>query len=173
LLILCFLSIFSGWFASDFFIGIGSTAFSHTISVSPFTSQLIESDFLSASVKQLPLLFTLFGLVVSILICTTTPGLFLLTRPSYYYIAMFLNQKWFFDKLYNTVALRFMKNCFYSFYAFLDKGIIEFFGPTGLYRVFWNVSLNLRFYQGGVVSYYFLISLVCLVVFFAGFLVIL
>lgn len=154
LLVLVILSIFSGWLTSDFFVGIGTTAFSHAIALRPEHSLLIESEFLNVFVKQLPLICSLSGWFIAFFVCTQTKPL-LLTETTLYYSSMFLNQKWFFDKLYNTLALRFMKNAFYSFYAFLDKGIIEFFGPTGLYRIFWSISLNLRFYQGGIVSYYF------------------
>ena len=80
----------------------------------------------------------------------------LYVHKHYYYTAMFLNQKWFFDKVYNILNLWFVKNCFYSFYSFLDKGIIEFFGPTGLFTVLQKINLKIKQKQSGVISNYFL-----------------
>lgn len=155
LILLTMLSIFSGWLAADFFIGCGSTAFSHAIIILPFNSFLIDSEFLSPLVKQLPLFFSVGGWLLSYFVLSSSNLTFLWQNYKCFSIAMFLNQKWFFDKIYNQLSLTFLKQSYYTFYAFLDKGIIEFFGPTGIYQMLWRTSLTVRQAQQGYLSFYF------------------
>jgi hypothetical protein len=45
----------------------------------------------------------------------------------------FLNRKWFFDKIYNEYFGQFFFKFGYSIsYKFVDRGIFEILGPTGL-----------------------------------------
>ena len=154
LIILTLLSIFSGWFAADFFVGIGTTAFSHSLTPVFSKATLIDHEFLFPLTKQLPFFFTMTGWFLAYYILTKKT-FFYYSSFYYYYTALFFNQKWFFDKFYNTLSLHFLKNCFYSFYSFLDKGIIEFFGPTGFYAFCYYNSSYMRKYQSGNFSLYF------------------
>ena len=73
-------------------------------------------------------------------------------------LTRFLNQKWFFDKLYNLFFIHQLKKFFFSFYLWLDKGILEFFGSTGCYKILNKFSLNLlRFQSGHIGDYLFYI----------------
>ena len=56
-------------------------------------------------------------------------------------IYSFLNRKWFFDKIFNEyVSQFFLKLSFSISYKFMDRGIFEMLGPTGLAVLFTNVS---------------------------------
>lgn len=58
LLILCCLSLTSGYLFKDLFIGFGSNYFSNLTSTLPSTHTAVESEFIAIEIKILPLLFT-------------------------------------------------------------------------------------------------------------------
>lgn len=60
----------------------------------------------------------------------------------------FFNRKWFFDKIYNEfIAQFFFKIGYSTSYKFIDKGIFESIGPTGLSFISLNLSLFLNKFQ--------------------------
>ena len=62
----------------------------------------------------------------------------------------FLNKKWFFDKVYNEFIGQFFFKFGYSVsYKFIDRGIFEILGPTGLSSIALKVSSNLHRMQTG------------------------
>jgi len=63
-----------------------------------------------------------------------------------YFSRRFLNQKWFFDQIYSKIFVHFFYKIGYSItYKMLDKGFLEWFGPTGIVAIFKNLSLSFFF----------------------------
>jgi NADH-ubiquinone oxidoreductase chain 5 len=136
-------SLFAGFLSKDLFVGVGSTFFGSSIFILPKHFNLFEAEFLPTSVKVVPLIFSLSGAFLALflnafyknlLVTFKTVGLGL-------YLYFFFNQKWFFDKIYNTYVLKPMFQLSFSVpFRLLDKGFIELFGPLGL-------VLNLNFFS--------------------------
>jgi len=120
LIFLTLCSIFSGYYWSDLFIGFGTTYFTH--SITPIISNTviaIELEFLSPILKQLPLVFTVFGASTMYFILTNQSTLNYLNVTWCYTFFCFLNHKWFFDKIYNELLLFFfLKSCTFGFLLF-------------------------------------------------------
>ena len=58
---------------------------------------------------------------------------------------IFLNRKWFFDKIYNEVFSQNLLNVAYKHaYLNLDRGIVEFLGPQGIYTKIYSVSNTIK-----------------------------
>lgn len=70
-LVLFFLSIgsiFSGFILKEFFIGFGSTFLGNSLFILPSHFNLLESEFLPISVKLIPLIFSLSGAFLALLL---------------------------------------------------------------------------------------------------------
>jgi NADH:ubiquinone oxidoreductase subunit 5 (subunit L)/multisubunit Na+/H+ antiporter MnhA subunit len=73
----------------------------------------------------------------------------------------FLNRKWFFDKIYNEYLGQFFFKFGYSVsYKFIDRGIFEVLGPTGLSQVSLNIASKLHKLQSGYLYHYTLVILI-------------
>jgi NADH-ubiquinone oxidoreductase chain 5 len=68
LFILAIGSIFVGYLGKDIFIGPGSTFFTHSIYVLPNHITLINAEFLSPIIKQIPVIGSIIGAVTAIII---------------------------------------------------------------------------------------------------------
>lgn len=158
LIFLSVCSIFTGYFFSDLFIGFGTTAFAVSGGVSANLS-LIEIEFLTPWQKQLPLILTIAGVTSAYLFLTQCRQIVYLNSNIIYTLFCFLNHKWFFDKIYNFMAVRGVHLLYFSFFSFLDKGVIEILGPTGLYRVLTMFSAHFRRTQSGQISHYVFVVL--------------
>jgi NADH-ubiquinone oxidoreductase chain 5 len=65
LVFLCIGSIVAGYFGRDLFIGLGTPVFSNSISINIENLTLIDSEFINTFLKNLPLLFTIRGALLS------------------------------------------------------------------------------------------------------------
>lgn len=136
LIVLAFGSIMSGYLCADVFVGMGSLFFSDSIFVSPCHTTGLAADFLPLWQKNLPLGGFFFA---PLLMHFFLRGFdYLSLAPAHFVLRVlrFLNQKWFFDKVYNTSSLRFLRLCYRYVYYVVDKGVVELFGPTGLASFF-------------------------------------
>ena len=80
----------------------------------------------------------------------------------------FLNKKWYFDKIYNNFFSQFFFKLGYSSsYKFLDRGIFEIIGPTGIAMAVLNLSLIVHKLQTNFlyhITMYILISITFLLI---------
>jgi NADH-ubiquinone oxidoreductase chain 5 len=153
LTILALLSICSGFWFEDLFVGTGSTFFAGAITVLPQQWYSLNFEYIPYLFSQLPLFGSCYGVWFSLRV-------FLFRNYYYYYIyisycrTMFLMNRWGFDFVYNNILLRLFFSLLQHFYYFLDKGIIEYFGPTGLYNMVSSLSRRLAFLQNGSLTTY-------------------
>jgi len=155
LLILSIGSIFIGFLTRDLVIGLGSHYFNAiTIQYSHFN--MVDSEFISVIVKNIPFLATILGMILSLFLINC----FNVNKKAVFEFKMqnllsylFLNKKWHFDQIVNEVivmkAMQF--GYFFSFQA-MDKGIIEQIGPTGFTFTSLNQSLFFRTFFNGFIQ---------------------
>jgi len=178
LVFLCLCSIFSGYLFSDLFVGLGSDFFVSSV-ITKIKMSLIDFEFLNVPRKQFPLVFTFAAILCGLLVLHLKSPLKFSARRRYwrywkalrfstrrtlfnefYYskgwnlVLQFLNQKWFFDKLYNLFFFNILKSVFFNFYTFLDKGWLEYFGPRGVYFMINKMSSKIVFLQTGNLAHY-------------------
>ena len=167
LILLAFGSIFVGYLAKDMMIGLGTDFWSNALFVLPQNSVLLESEYIPQSQKFVPLIFTLVGAISAYIIninAVFASYSFKVTESGRN-LYIFLNKRWFFDKVYNDylsqVALAFGYNI--SFKT-LDKGSFEILGPSGIA----NTALNLTQYfsrlQSGMIYHYAVVMLIGLLI---------
>ena len=166
LIILCFGSMFSGYFCRDMFLGAGSTFFRQSIFILPENLTIIDAEFIPSVYKLLPLIFATSGLIIAFFtmhLFANKYSSFWKQNKKFYF---FFFKKWYFDIAYNKfITLPLLKTCFLLFFKIIDKGVIELLGPTGLSSKLYFFSKNIKQLQTGFIfSYVYII--VSSVVFF-------
>jgi NADH-ubiquinone oxidoreductase chain 5 len=158
LVLLAIMSIFFGYVTKDLFIGVGTNFWGNSLFVHPNHVSLIEAEFaIPTFYKLLPLMGSLFGGGLALVLYHLFP-LFTISltentlgRTLY----RFLNQKYWFDNIYNNLILSKLLNFGYTVNVFknastkitsLDTGFI----PSYAMYIFSGliVFITLIFYVG-------------------------
>jgi NADH-ubiquinone oxidoreductase chain 5 len=168
LMILAAGAIFHGFLTRDIVIGLGCLLF-NSIFINYYNFILIDSEFLPAFIKNIPLIFTIAGVFLSVLLinCFNVNKQFVynlkLVGPLRY-VYIFLNKKWHFDQLANELIVMKSMNFGYSVsFLAIDKGFIEQFGPTGFAKTLFHFSYSLSNKQNGS-FFYTIFSIVLFVI---------
>lgn len=148
LFILALASVAIGFCFSDFFVGWGLPSSFYFLS-DHFTNVLL----LSPTQRNLPLLFSFFGAFLAtvglrfwrlFLRLLHFLGLALVFLKIHRNLSIFFYHSTFFNVIYNKLFDSLFSNSYAIFTKLLDKGILEYFGPVGLYRLFSSASFCLR-----------------------------
>lgn len=167
LFILSIFSIFVGYFTKDMAVGLGSTFWGNSLNIIFENNNLIEAEFLPFVIKILPIVSATLGLILACYIytCLTKYLNNLIDNNLFRNIYLFLNKKWFMDKLYSEVI--YQKILFISYnplYAVFDKGIYNILGPRLLNDILEKLSKNTAEIQTGFFYHYALIFLISLTI---------
>lgn len=193
LMILSFGSIFFGYFAKDFFVGLGTDFWNHSIFILPQNNNQLDAEFFGLPnlslaesqvymnetyryywIKLLPFFSSI--LAVSLVFWFFHPKVDLKStpfdmRPSessrafFFEIYRFLNYKWYFDAIYNEKINRpLLKLAYITIFKSLDKGLLELFGPYGTsFALFYSASRLKRMQVGKAYYYAYLMITVLLI----------
>jgi proton-translocating NADH-quinone oxidoreductase chain L len=159
-------SIFIGYLTKDMFIGLGTHFWNNAIYIHSKNIQMIDAEFLPTIFKLLPVIFSMFGLFLAIGLYYFNFKLFYKIKISNFglYFYNFLNKKWFFDKIYyEIINQNILQMSYNTTYKLIDKGIIEFFGPSGLLQLFSNWSKKIIILQTGYIFHYSLLIFLSLI----------
>lgn len=141
LIILGFASIFIGYIFRDAFLGLGTTFFGNAIYFEN-TESLITAEFLPTLIKFLPVIFSILGSLVALILYNNLIKWTLWIPQSW---IIFLSNKWHFDYIYNTYIAKPLLNFGNSVsYKLLDRGILELVGPRGISSLIINISIILK-----------------------------
>jgi NADH-ubiquinone oxidoreductase chain 5 len=157
LILLALGSIFAGWLFKPMFIGLGTDFWNNSLVMKQNHSLFIEAEFLPPSVKWLPLANTIMGaflayLFTMVFVKKTYDNTIKYVRPFY----VFLNQRWFYDKLVNELIGYPSFNLGFRFLKVFDKGLLELlpiFG-LGLPRSLKVLYVKLGEVQSGLIYHY-------------------
>lgn len=167
LFVLSFVSIFVGYLTKDLMIGAGTDFWGNALFTLPQQFILIESEWLKSSIKLLPLFFSLSGALLAFILYNFNYSLlykFKLTTVGQY-LYLFLNRKWFFDKIYNEIISQNILNIGYKHtYQNLDRGIIELFGPNGFATSIYKQSFLMKKIQFGFIFHYIFMFIMTLTI---------
>jgi NADH-ubiquinone oxidoreductase chain 5 len=169
LLILSLFSIFFGYIFSDLFVGVGSTFFGNSLFIHPNNINIIEAEFsLNILIKLLPSIFTIAGASLAIILYQSNTEILnnLISVKLGRILYTFLNQKYFFDIIYNRYIISTGLNSGYTISKVLDRGVIELLGPYGLSILFTNIGKIIAKLDTGIITtygLYFIIGLIILV----------
>lgn len=157
LFLLCLGSIFVGYLTKDLFIGLGTPFWNNAIFIKGENLIMIDAEFIPVYIKWLPVIVSLSGAILSILLFHWGKGFLFdlciqgVGRNSY----VFLNRRWFFDRLQNDLIASVVLRLGYdTTYKIVDKGVIEIVGPKGLSFLTMSFSKQVSNLQSGLVHQY-------------------
>jgi len=170
-------SIFWGYLSKDIVVGVGSSSFGSSFFNNNFDYNLCDAEFLPAALKNIPFIFTLLGIILSTILINcfgvSKWAIFDLKMTKIYRtIYTFLTQKWHFDQITSElVTIKFMNFGYNITFQAIDKGLIEFFGPSGISFSIQALTKNSAKFQTGIVTNYalFVVFLILFVLFFVLF----
>jgi NADH-ubiquinone oxidoreductase chain 5 len=157
LVILCFGSTFVGHLSKDLFIGLGTPFWNNAIFILPRNLTMIDAEFIPILIKWLPVFASVLCATLSITLYHCFPNLFYnLSRLVFAKkIYLFLNRKWFFDRLQNdSLSKLVLEFGYHTSYKLIDKGIIEVLGPKGLILIVIQASSKISILQSGFIHFY-------------------
>jgi NADH-ubiquinone oxidoreductase chain 5 len=128
-------SIFIGFYSKDILVGLGTDFFGTAIYVPLENNNIFDAEFIPLFYKLLPVKLSLLGATLSFLLYSFQYKVLFRVKTSFLgkKVYNFFNRKWFFDKIYNEYFGQFFFKFGYSIsYKFIDRGIFELLGPTGL-----------------------------------------
>jgi NADH-ubiquinone oxidoreductase chain 5 len=156
-------SIFIGYCSKDFLVGLGSHFFGTSIYLGFSNCNFFDAEFIPLFYKVLPVSLSLLGAILAFVLYRFKSRLLFKLKVSYIgkKVYTFLNRKWFFDKLYNELVGQFFFKFGYSTsYKFVDRGIFEILGPTGLSTLALKIGSSLHKLQTGYLYHYTLLLLI-------------
>lgn len=177
LIILAVMSIIFGYFARDFFVGLGASSLAHSLFVNPNNVISIEAEFAVPTLfKLLPVLLSLLVAGFVLAIYQLAPFVFIaITKTTFgANLYAFFNQRYWFELFFNKFVIRKGLSLGYLFNKQLDRGAIELVGPSGLVKGLSIKSNLLAKLDSGVITNYALYILIGLIsfisiIFFASF----
>lgn len=162
LFLLSFISIFIGFIFKDLFIGLGTDFWANSIFYFYSNSDILYAEFLDYYYKLIPLIFSILGLVFSLLVYFVVYRftLIIVEYTLFRNFYKFLSKKWYFDLIYNNIFVFNLLNLFYIVtFKLIDRGLIEFFGPLSLVRFTNKVSSVFSSIQTGFIYNYIFVVL--------------
>ena len=137
LFILSFASILSGYLLHEVFLGLGTNIFSGSIFIRPSNQNLQYKEFIPFILRLLPLILTLWGTFIAINLFDSNKRVInCVKKIQYYNVFSIIYNKYFFDLIYNKVFIEgFLNKSFFFF-----KGLFEYFGPTGIQLIIYEIS---------------------------------
>ena len=156
-------SILVGYYTKDMIVGVGSQFFGTAIYVNFQNINIFDAEFISTFYKTLPVKLSLLGVFSAFILYNFQSHILFKIKTSNIgkKVYSFLNRKWFFDKIYNEYFGQFFFKFGYSVsYKFIDRGIFEILGPTGLSMLALKVGSSLHKMQTGYIYHYTLVILI-------------
>jgi NADH-ubiquinone oxidoreductase chain 5 len=150
LVILAFGAIFVGYIFRDAFIGLGSDFFAHSIYLNPNNLISTNAEFISVTTKWTPVIFSLIGSASAFILYNFYSQNILNIKMTFRSIYIFLNNKWHFDSIYNHFIVK--PIIFWGHnvsYKIIDRGVIEYIGPTGIVYIIKKFALTISALQSG------------------------
>ena len=131
-------SIFIGYLSKGFFVGLGNPFWGNALTYSSSEYALFTcSEFLPFSIKIIPILFSTIGTLSAVIYYQILFKSFNILTSTLFLksIYNFLNKKWYIDKIYNEFLTQYFLSSGYTFsYKATDRGVLEVFGPQGVYN---------------------------------------
>lgn len=173
LFVLSINSIFFGFVTKDFFVGLGTDAWLNSIEIVSTKNLLIlESEFLSPFIKNLPFIFSMSAIFLFLNFNAYFNKINFNSKFHkfiYVYIYNFFFNKWYIDIIYNKIIMKFFVNISYKNVVFIDRGLIELIGPLGIVRSINFIMNKLNNLQTGFIYNYLFIFILSIFILLLNF----
>lgn len=168
LIILAIMSIIFGYYASDFFRGLGASSLAHSLFVHPDHVIAIEAEFAVPTIfKLLPVILSVLVASLALIIYQLFPRLLLSITKTKQASAIyaFFNQRYWIELIVNKFIVLKGLSLGYLFNKQLDRGAIELIGPHGVVLGLSRLSSFIAKLDTGIITNYALYILLGLISF--------
>jgi NADH-ubiquinone oxidoreductase chain 5 len=140
-------SMFIGYLFSDLMLGSGQSFWQDSIYVLPCHFSFVDVEFIHPFIKNLPVLLSILAMYITLFflniieIWSRTGVNLKWIYSKFLYPIWFIFASWsyhagFFNTIYNYIFLQFFNLSYISMNKYLDKGLFEYWGPFGFYKMF-------------------------------------
>ena len=150
----------------DLFIGFGVYTWENAIFQDTKKIFVLNSEYMLTFFKFLPFIFSIFGVLFSLIFYWFFNKYFFYYINSFKNIYWFFNKKWYFDNIYNNISDFLMYLSYHFFFKLLDRGILELIGPLGVVLLINKIKKILFKIHTGYYYHYILIIFFILVILF-------
>jgi NADH-ubiquinone oxidoreductase chain 5 len=164
-------SIFFGYMLSDLFVGAGSDIFENSLFIHPNNINLIEAEFsINLGLKLLPSILSIFGATLALILYNKFPFFLSSLSENHLFwpgrkIYKLLNNKYYFDIIYNNYIISSGYNLGYIISKEIDRGSIELIGPYGISNSMYNLGKDISKLDTGIITTYALYFTIALLFF--------
>jgi len=162
LIFLSLISIFSGYFCKNLFLGLGNNFFFSSIFLAH--SNVLDFEFVYSFVKLIPLILMIF---LVYLFYEFYIRQFEVNLHMYFFsrdLFLFFNKRMFFDSLINLFFAFPVYRLSYKIFFIFDKGLLEYFGPYGITELLKRFNeLNFKVFDSSNLEFIFTTICVILV----------
>jgi NADH-quinone oxidoreductase subunit L len=123
-----------------------------------------DFHFINPIFKILPLIFSLSGVILSLIIYASKGRKGLNIKKKFYIYFFLQNKKFFFDSIYNYISYKILIFSFNT-YLIVDRGILEKVGPTSLYKIVAILGYKLRKLQSGYIFHFLFYIVITIIIF--------
>ena len=138
-------SIFVGYLGKDMIAGLGTDFWGNALFIHPSHLAIIDAEFIPHYIKSTPVIFSIGGGILAFILYNKAPTFLynLKTSGPGYFLYVFLNRRWLFDKIYNeTISQRVLSIGYNTTYKVIDRGLFEFFGPYGISKNIYKTAID-------------------------------
>ena len=162
LIILSLGSIFLGFLSKDMIIGLGTDFWQNSVLVLPKNNLFIESEFILTSVKLIPTILSFVGASFGLIMNYSYKRSYIFFKSNFgLSIYFFLNEKWYFDKIYNEyINKKLLLFGYFVSFKGIDKGVVEIFGPYGIVTRLILLARAFSKLQTGFIYHYAFVMLI-------------
>jgi NADH-ubiquinone oxidoreductase chain 5 len=157
LLLLSWGAIFVGYLGKDILALGGRPFWGYSIFVYPDNCSVLDSEFLPAILKLVPVFCSIFGALSAFFCYFFYSFLLFYFKFSVLgrFIYSFFNRKWLFDYIYRAfINQLFFHSSFGGTYLIVDRGFFEIIGPYGFSRWIDQLLLTSKRFQSGYLVHY-------------------
>jgi proton-translocating NADH-quinone oxidoreductase chain L len=136
--ILGLLSIITGFYFKDLFVGFGSNYFNNSIVNLPNMWSSLELEFIPYYIKIMPVVTGIISLIISFLLNTKYNYAVYSSQLKIY----FESCKWFYNELVNIFLSNYTLTIGRVFFEQYEKRVLELYGPLSIVFIIRNVIYN-------------------------------
>jgi len=147
LLVLIIPTLFAGYFLKDLFVGLGTCFWLNAIFILPKNLSGLDAEFIPLFYKLFPVIASTLTVLLAYYLYYKKASLLFKLKTSFIgrKIFVFLNRKWFIEKLHNELISQSLFRFGYKVsYKILDRGVFEIIGPTGFAFIFSKTGTSLN-----------------------------
>lgn len=165
-------AVLSGWLFYDLFVGHHWHDFwGDAIFIHPQNSVMEDAHHVSIFVKLMPLVVSIGGIALAIVIYTRKPWIARRIIAKFPAIYQLFYHKWYFDAMYNKVFVRPAVRWGHFFWLRGDKAVIDTYGPDGISNIVVRFAALCSRLQSGYVFHYAFAMLIGVLALIAWYLV--